>query len=122
MMKYVRVKLLSLLIISVFLFHACEKEPAENKQVNTDYLISIIFKEGKIYQEYIYNEGKKLIRVNYYHDDSVYYFDAYKYNIIGQVIKKEYSDDYFEIVFTRFLRVILPFVESRCIISTRYRI
>jgi YD repeat-containing protein len=95
-MKNFGVPLLALCVFSVFLFPGCEKESAVIKQGNTDYLISKIFKEGKIYQEYIYNESKKLIRVNYYYDDSVYNFEAYKYNIIGQVIKKEYSDYYYD--------------------------
>ena len=82
--------------ISFLLFTACEKEPSDIKPAATDFLISKIFKEGKVYQEYIYNDNKNLIRVNYYYDDSVYYFEAYKYNDEGKAIMKEYSDDYYE--------------------------
>ncbi len=91
-----RVFIFLLCVISFLLFTACEKEPSDIKPATTDFLISKIFKEAKVYQEYIYNDNKKLIRLNYYYDDSVYNFEAYKYNNEGKAIMKEYSDDYYE--------------------------
>ena len=88
--------ILSLCICSALLFNKCEKEPSDIIPANTDFLLSKILKDGKIYQEYIYGDNKKLIRVNYYYDDSVYHFEAYKYNSEGKAVMKEYSDDYYE--------------------------
>ena len=95
-MKTFRITILSLCTSTLLFFVACEKEPLNVRPPSTDFLISKIFKEGKLYQEYIYNDNKNLIRVNYYYDDSVYHFEAYKYNSEGRAIKKEYSDDYYE--------------------------
>ena len=95
-MKPAGFSILSLCVISILLFLKCEKEPIDIKPGNTDFLLSRILKEGKLYQEYIYNDNKKLLRVNYYFDDSVYHFEAYKYNSEGKAIMKEYSDDYYE--------------------------
>ena len=95
-MKPSVISMLSLCICSVLLFITCEKEPSDIIPVNKDYLLCRVLKEGKLHQEYIYNDNKKLVRVNSYHDDSVYWFDIYKYNSAGKVIMKEYSDDYYE--------------------------
>jgi hypothetical protein len=91
-----RVFILLVCVICFSLFTACEKEPLHIKPVNKEFLLSKIFKEGKLYQEYIYNDNKKLIRVNYFYEDSVYHFEAYKYNDEGKAVMIEYSDDYYE--------------------------
>jgi hypothetical protein len=91
-----RVFIFMLYIISFLVFISCEKEPLDIKPGNKEFLLSKIIKEGKLYQEYIYNDNKKLIRANYYYDDSVYHFEEYKYNDEGKAIMKEYSDDYYE--------------------------
>ncbi len=95
-MKTFGISILSLCLSTLLFFTACETEPVDIKPADTDFLISKILKEGKVYQEFIYNDNKKLIRVNFYNDDSVYHFEAYKYNDEGRAIKKEYSDDYYE--------------------------
>ncbi|UCH13644.1 MAG: hypothetical protein JSV22_11110 [Bacteroidales bacterium] len=90
------ISILSLFAVYVILFPACEKAPSDVKLVNKEFLLSRILKDGKIYQEYIYNDNKKLIRVNHYYDDSVYHFEAYNYNSEGKAVMKKYSDDYYE--------------------------
>ncbi len=95
-MKSNAIPLVSVCIISLFLLPGCEKENPEIKPADKDFLLSKILTEGKLYQEYIYNNNRKLIRVNYYYDDSVYHFESYTYNSEGKAVVKEYSDDYYE--------------------------
>jgi len=87
------------LLAAALLFHDCEKASLDNfnnKAVNTDFLISKIFQNEKLFQEYIYNEHRKLIRNNFYYDDSIYYYILFEYDNEGILNKKNYSYDYFE--------------------------
>lgn len=92
-------KLILLLLAASLLFHSCEKASVDNfytKTVNTDFLISKIFQNEKLFQEYIYDEHKKLTRNNFYYNDTVNSYTIFEYDNEGKLNKRNYSYDYFE--------------------------
>ena len=89
-MKIIRLVIFLLCSGAALLFYGCEKESVNSCPLNTDYLLSRIYRGDKLYQEFIY-ENKKLVRVNYYSDDTVSFYETYEYNIAGRAVKKEDS-------------------------------
>ncbi len=97
-MKTLRILYGLLLICIVSIFIKCEQDPVNNihkKQIDTNFLLSRIFQNDKLFQEYIYNENKKLIRIDYYFGDTVNNFETFEYDNEGRLNKRNYYDDYY---------------------------
>jgi len=100
-MKILELFILLLCINAAFLFPGCEKESIDTmdgeeeskktRQPDTDILLSRIYTGNNLFQEFIYGNNKKLIKVNYYYADTVSSYETFEYNDEARVIRKVYS-------------------------------
>jgi len=77
----------------------CEKDTLNNKGywlTDTNYLISRITRNEQSIQEFVYNDQKKLIRIDYLSNDSVYGSDTFIYNNLGKLSRRNYIYGYSE--------------------------
>ncbi len=77
----------------------CEKDPSHNKscwQIDKNFLLKRVITNNKYIQEFIYNDNKQLIRINYSADDSVYNFETFEYSNEGRLSRRDYIYGYFE--------------------------
>jgi hypothetical protein len=93
-------ELYTLPLVCLFLiFIKCEKEQVlkfSDRQIDTNFLISGIIERSDLYREFSYNDKKKLVRIDYYTNDSLYNCDTFKYNSEGKLYKKTIWDGYAE--------------------------
>lgn len=88
------------LVCMFLIFVRCEKEQVlqhNDRQIDTNFLISRIIQGNKLNQEFIYNDKKKLVRSDYYINDSIFNCDTLEYNSEGKLYKITNRDGYAEV-------------------------
>ena len=77
----------------------CEKDTLNYKgywQIDTNFLISRITRNNKSIQEFVYNDQKKLIRIDYISNDSVEASETLIYNNMGRLSGRIFTYGYSE--------------------------
>ena len=75
------------LLFFLFSFLSCNQisDDITNSNNETELLLSKIFADGKLLNEYVYDENNNLILLKVFHEDSLTHTESYKYNADNQL-------------------------------------
>jgi len=85
----------AILLFSFIFFHlfSCNRivNPITNSNNETKLLLSKIFADGKLLNEYVYDENNNLILLKVFHEDSLTHTESYQYHADHRLEKRLYN-------------------------------
>jgi hypothetical protein len=82
----VRILVIGIFIVTVALMISCEKD--SQAITNTCKVLNLQGGDGKSTQEYLYDDSKKLIRINYYSGETLNEYETFSYDSKNRLSKK----------------------------------